>query len=425
MHPLTTLIKEDMCPSLGVTEPGAIALAVSRARKELKGDIRHIRVEMNSGMYKNAFTCGIPGTSHVGAVYAAALGALAGDPDLSLEALAHITSQDIQMAEAMVKAHMVEIIMAEITPEIFIRATVVASDGQCTVVIRHTHTNIVSVSTASDGEMISKEEPLYAEDKDAAIHQYTFDDLYAYAMTVDTKELAFLKNAWELNLDLLSAGLAEPRTVILHHLYRTNGDRFFSNDSLNSAQLLCAGAVEARVLGVGKPAMSITGSGSHGIIAVMPLYAIAECEHYLEDLLLRAAAFSCLITQYIKEYSGRLSALCGCGIAAGTGMACGAAMLRGMSREEIIMVLNHMALGITGMICDGGNHGCAIKCITAVDAAFRAVDMVAHGIEIDPCHGICGSAPEDTMRNIGQIASPGMIGTERVIVEIMAQKLGR
>lgn len=176
---------------------------------------------------------------------------------------------------------------------------------------------------------------------------------------------------------------------------------------------------------VGKPAMSITGSGSHGIIAVMPLYAIAECEHYPEDLLLRAAAFSCLITQYIKEYSGRLSALCGCGIAAGTGMACGAAMLRGMSREEIIMVLNHMALGITGMICDGGNHGCAIKCITAVDAAFRAVDMVAHGIEIDPCHGICGSAPEDTMRNIGQIASPGMIGTERVIVEIMAQKLGR
>ena len=142
MHPLTTLIKEDMCPSLGVTEPGAIALAVSRARKELKGDIRHIRVEMNSGMYKNAFTCGIPGSRHVGILYAAALGALAGDPDLSLEALAHITSQDIQRAEAMVKAHMVEIIMAEITPEIFIRATVVASDGQCTVVIRHTHTNI-------------------------------------------------------------------------------------------------------------------------------------------------------------------------------------------------------------------------------------------------------------------------------------------
>lgn len=423
MQPLTRLIKEDMCPSLGVTEPGAIALAVSRARKELKGDIRHIRVEMNSGMYKNAFTCGIPGTSHVGAAYAAALGALAGNPDLGLESLAGITPRDIMQAEAMVEKHMVEIIMVGVTPEIYIRATVVTSEGQCVVVIRHTHTNIVSVSAGTDQEDSLREEGHQAVFPEAAIHQYTFEQLYQYAATVDTAELSFIKDAWKLNLDLLSAGLGDPRTVILHRLLQRNGNVLFSGDSLSSAQLLASGAVEARVLGIGKPAMSITGSGSHGIIAIMPLYAIAQCEHCPEDTLLRAAAFSCLVTQYIKEFSGRLSALCGCGIAAGTGMACGAAMLRNMPLEKIVMVLNHMTLGITGMICDGGNHGCAIKCMTAVDAAFRAVDMAAHGVAIDPCHGICGATPEDTMRNIGQIASPGMIGTERVIVEIMAHKL--
>ena len=170
--------------------------------------------------------------------------------------------------------------------------------------------------------------------------------------------------------------------------------------------------------------MSITGSGAHGIIATMPLFAYYQV-HYetlKEEILLRATALSYLITMYIKEYSGKLSAFCGCGIAAGTGMACGMAFLRGANENQIDMVIRNMASGLTGMICDGGNHGCAMKGIVAVDAAFRAVNLAMSDVSIDGIHGINGKTPEDTMRFMGMIASPGMVQTEKTIVDIMEQK---
>ena len=212
------------------------------------------------------------------------------------------------------------------------------------------------------------------------------------------------------------------RAVIAAQLLKENGGEKISNDTLKTAQLLCNGAIEARVLGLSRPAMSITGSGAHGIIATMPLYACWQVEGAGEETLLRAAALSYLITMYIKEYSGRLSAFCGCGIAAGTGMACGLAFMRGADEEAIERVIRNMASGLTGMICDGGNHGCAMKGIVAVDAAFRSVDLALQKISIEAIHGINGKTPEDTMRYMGLIASPGMTGTEKTIVDIMEQK---
>ena len=125
---------------------------------------------------------------------------------------------------------------------------------------------------------------------------------------------------------------------------------------------------------------------------------------------------------YIKEYSGKLSAFCGCAIAAGTGMACGLVSLRNGTLDEMEKTINNMASSITGMICDGGNQGCTMKGIVAVDAAFDSVNMAMAGVYIDSVHGINGKTPEETMKNMGRIASPGMVGTEKTIVEIMGEK---
>jgi L-cysteine desulfidase len=168
--------------------------------------------------------------------------------------------------------------------------------------------------------------------------------------------------------------------------------------------------------------MSITGSGAHGIIATLPLYASARVNHYSEEQLLRATALSYLVCMYIKEYSGKLSAFCGCAIAAGTGMACGLAFLKGGTLKTLASVIQNMASSITGMICDGGNHGCTMKGIVAVDAAYQAVDFALAGIAIGKTHGINGQSAEQTMRNIGRIASPGMVETEDVILNIMREK---
>ena len=424
MNELTRLIREDMRPALGVTEPGAIAYAVASARELVQGEIRKVHVALNSGMYKNAYTCGIPNSSRYGSLYAAALGAVAADAGKGLQSLADITEEDDAKAAEMADAGLVEVVLDHIGSEITIDARVETGQDSCTVRIRDSHTHIVSIE--KNGMQIYKEEAGAGqnESEGAVIHRYSLDEIWKYVTEVPEEEIGFIREAFSMNMDLLEEGLASGRTVIAGRLLQENGGKMISEDPLKTAQLLCNGAIEARVLGFGKPAMSITGSGAHGIIATMPLYAwyrVNQVELKEEDLL-RATALSYLITMYIKEYSGKLSAFCGCGIAAGTGMACALAYMRGADEPVIDAVIRNMASSLTGMICDGGNHGCAMKGIVAVDAAFRAADLALGGIGIESIHGINGRTPEDTMKYMGMIASPGMTGTEKTIVEIMEQK---
>lgn len=426
MKELTRMIREDMKPALGVTEPGAIAFAVAEAVSHTRGVIRQITVSMNSGMYKNAFTCGIPGTDQVGSAYAAALGAVAGRPEKGLEALADVTEEDNRQADALIRAGKVKIVLDSISSRIFIEASVETEEDTAVVTIRDSHTNIVCEEV--NGKIIAgtKDEPeIREEDGGEAghpIHRYTLQDLVSYIETVDGEELAFIEEAYEVNLRLFHLGLASPKTTFARHLLERNGGEEISKDEQATASLLCNGAIEARVIGLDAPAMSITGSGAHGIIATMPLYAAYKVNGYTKEQLLRATALSYLVCMYIKEYSGRLSAFCGCAIAAGSGMACALAWLRGGGVTEMTYVLNNMASSITGMICDGGNQGCTMKGIAAVDAAWRSVDLAMHGIHIADVHGINGKTPEETMRNMGLIASPGMTGTEKTIVEIFDAK---
>ena len=426
MHPLTRLILEDMKPALGVTEPGAIAFAAAAAREHTRGSVKQVDLRLNSGMYKNAFTCGIPGTDRTGNLYAAALGAVGADPAKGLECLDGITEEQAGEARALVEAGKVRAEMGEITSRILIEAKVTTEQGSAEVVIRDSHTNIVSIR--ENGVSVYEAEGGDGQDSDAReeetaeIHTYTLEELIQYVSAVPPEELEMIRAAFPMNLALLREGLESGRTTFGPYLLRANGGELISDDEQKTASLLCNGAIEARVLGLSRPAMSITGSGAHGIIATMPLYAAYRVRGYTEEALLRATALSYLVCMFIKEYSGKLSAFCGCAIAAGTGMACGLAYLRGGTVEQMDGVIRNMAGSITGMICDGGNQGCAMKGVVAVDAAWRAVDFAMAGVSVDGIHGINASTPEETMRNMGKIAFPGMVGTEETIIEILAGK---
>ena len=426
MEELTRLIREDMKPALGVTEPGAIAFAAARAKAETEGEVLRVEVALNSGMYKNAYTCGIPGSDAYGNLQAAALGVVAADPAKGLESLDGITDADNEAAAKMVRDGRVHVALDHMGSEITIDATVCTETDTCSVHSRGTHTHIQWVE--KNGEIVFGEKTERQEESEEAetpvIHCYTLQQILEYVKQVPTKEISFIREAFSMNIELLEEGIHSKKTTIGPMLLRANDGKIISEDARKTAQLMCNGAIEARVLGLSSPAMSITGSGAHGIIATMPLFAYYEVNYEVidDDVLLRATALSYLITMYIKEYSGRLSAFCGCGIAAGTGMACGLGYLRGASEAQQTMIIQNMASGLTGMICDGGNQGCAMKGMVAVDAAFRSVDMAMQNVCIDAIHGINGRTPEDTMRNMGRIASPGMVKTEEVIVDIMKNK---
>lgn len=428
MNRLSQMIKDDMKPALGVTEPGAIAFAAAKARSYTKGPISSVLVAMNSGMYKNAFTCGIPNSNEVGNIFSAALGVVAGDCEKGLESLANVTPDDNVAAQKLIDEGKISVKLSGITSEIFIEATVKTPSDECVVTIKGSHTNIVRITVNGKVEL-EAEEGESGENLDGKpgggheIHSYTLAQLVDYAKTVPLSEIEFIRDAYTVNMALMEEGLANPRTTFARQLKKMNGDKVISEDELTTAQLLCNAAIEARVIGLDKPAMSITGSGAHGIIATMPLYGVYKIRGLSEEMLLRATALSYLVCMYIKEYSGRLSAFCGCAIAAGTGMACAVTMMRGGTVQQMSKVINNMASSITGMICDGGNQGCAMKGIVAVDAAFRSVEFAMNDTYIFDVHGINGKTPELTMKHMGLIASPGMVGTEKTIVEIFEGKL--
>ena len=446
MHELTRLIQKDMVPALGVTEPGAIAFCVAKAKSYAKGELLHLNVAMNSGMYKNAFTCGIPNSKEVGNVFAAALGYVAGNPDKGLESLANVTPSDNVSAQKLIDEGKITVALSGISSRIFIEATLETKESKVVLTIRDMHTNITKVVVNGETVLEREDEADSLEAKETAnrhktddseaemateagtakihsIHRYTLADLVDYVNTVPLEEIEFVKEAYKVNLDLFEEALKNPRTTFARQLLAMNGGEVISQDEQMTASLLCNASIEARVIGLDKPAMSITGSGAHGIIATMPLYGVYKIHGFSEEMLYRATMLSYLICTYIKEYSGRLSAFCGCAIAAGTGMACALTYLKGGSVEQMEYTLNNMASSITGMICDGGNQGCTMKGVAACDVAFRSMAFALQGVHIDKVHGINGKTPEDTMRNMGLIASPGMVGTEKTIVEIFEEKL--
>ena len=425
MHKLTKLIKDDMVKALGVTEPGAIAFAVSKAKSYTNGELKHIEVILNSGMYKNAYTCGIPNSDNYGILYAAALGYIAGDYNFGLESLKNVKEDDNLAVKKLIDNNQLSTKLHSISSKIYIEINLETTNDKVILIIKNNHTNIVKI-VVNDKTILNADNDINNDKNDnidnKLIHKYTLKQLIEYVNTVSIDEISFVKEAYDVNLELFDEALKSNKTRFTKSLYKANDNKIISRDEKISALLLCASAIEARVIGLNKPAMSITGSGAHGIIATLPLYAVYKINNYSEEKLYRATMLSYLICTYIKEYSGKLSAFCGCGIAAGTGMAMAVTYLKGGSYNQIEYTLNNMASSITGMICDGGNQGCTMKAVAALETALRSVDFALDNVHIDNIHGILGKTAEDTMKNIGLIASPGMIKTEDTILDIFKSK---
>lgn len=414
MKKLEELVFEDIKPSLGVTEPGAIAYAAASARKLVSGTIRKIEVVLNSGIYKNSFTCGVPNSDMTGCAAAAALGAIAGKPELKLEALRDAGDEDCQRAKALIRAGAVDVRLNEISSEVYICVKVHTDNGTSEAIIRGGHTELVYL--ARDGEALVDDRKATADSKaESPIIQYTLKQLYEYAKTVPLENIEFLREAYSMDAALLGAGEKSGKTALSAAM--TESDRAECGE--RAAKYAVCGAIEARVNGVPMPAMSITGSGSHGILCMMPIFAAGKAEGLSEEETLRAVFLSCLVTMYIKEFSGKLSAACGCVLAGGTGAALGLTVLYGGGYEDLCRALSNMAASVTGMICHGGNPGCVLKALTGVEMAFWACRLALKGVCVAAEHGILAAVPERTMRNMGHISSPGMVETEKHIIEIL------
>ncbi len=424
---LIKAVKADLVPSLGVTEPGAIAYAAACAARALGGEISAVTVGLNSCIYKNSFTCAVPGTDGMGCALAAALGAVMGDPEKKLMATEGANACGVQKAKLLVERGLAKAELEAVSPEVFIRAAVTGENGSACAIVRGRHDRLVSL-TVNGKELVPERAPQDEAEEEFSVSSASFGEILDCVETAEG--IGFTEEAVKMDLALFEEGRRSgliPLTLARHGSGRPSSVK-------DRADLITAGAIEARVRGAAAPAMAITGSGSHGILCTLPVHETAAYYGISGAERQRALLLSMLVTKYIKELSGLLSTACGCVLAGGTGAALGIAYLmakkgvgtgRPASREELERILfdtlDSMAASVTGMICHGGNTGCSLKAAVGVDMAFAAAEMAVRGAGAESEHGILGDTPEETMRNMGAVAR-GMLPAENTILEIMRRK---
>ena len=427
MNPeLLQLLRREVIPAIGCTEPIAVALCVARAKELLGCEPDEITVYLSKNVYKNALAVGIPNTGMTGLPIAIALGATVGKSAYMLEVLRDATPESVAYAkEYMLRVPAQIHINYEAPSILYIHAEVRKGEqmAQATIMDEHTHfvTSPISHSEASLSPASNSE----ASNSPQGLN---LRRVYDFATSVDTSELAFLLEGAQMNTAAAETSFAEQYGHGLGRLLRANTltatpemEKLFGNTLFTKIISYTCGACDARMSGAMVQVMSNSGSGNQGISCSIPVYLYAKENNCDEERTLRALALSNLTVIYIKQSLGRLSALCGCVVAA-TGSAAGITYLMGGNYEEITYAIKNMIANISGMICDGAKPGCALKVTSGVATAIFSAYLAMQHSYADSTEGIVEDDIDRTIRNLTRIGHDGMKVTDDLILDIMTHK---
>ena len=427
------LIRKEVKPALGCTEPIAVALAVAKAMEVLDDNsisgwrysgTYKVKALVSGNILKNGMGVGIPGTGMVGLHIASALGAVCGKSCYGLEVLNDVSEEAVSRAKEMVEEGLVEVGLAETDQKLYVKAVIEHEGHEAYAIIEKDHDNIVetgydshiAVSTVHniDEECIDL--------KSTLDYGLTVKEILDFSSTVAYEDIEFILESRTLNMALAAEGMSGRYGLRVGYAINLDCNReVFGGDFLSYAMALTAAASDARMAGCTLAAMSNSGSGNQGITVTMPVIAYSIRYGTSDEQLARALVLSHLIAIHIKGYLGKLSALCGCVIAS-TGAACGLVYLRGGDYEQICAAIKNMIGNITGMVCDGAKVGCAMKVASGVSSALQSAVLAREGICISEHDGIIEKDIEKTIMNLGRIGSVGMQHTDNMILDIMVCK---
>jgi len=429
---ITRLLKKEVVPAIGCTEPVAVALAAAKACEVLKADVGFLSIFVSPNLFKNGTGVGIPGTGMVGLPIAAALGACSGKSKYGLEVLKDADEKAVEKAKKMIKENRVTVEIEKDENPLYVKCICMnkKKTHETKVVIREEHSNISLIER--DNKIVfkhQKEKPRAGEDLNADF--LDMKRIKDYVDRVDLKEIAFMEEAIILNNTMGKEGLtgdyglAVGKTILKGQDYpptvKSKGVKLLNATVSNYAVALTAGAADARMSGCILPAMSNTGSGNQGINATLPIVAVAQSGKFDKERLIRAVTMSHLVTIHIKSHMGRLSALCGV-VAASTGVSAGLSYLLGGDLRIISDAIKNLIGNLTGMICDGAKPGCALKVASGVQAAVTAVLLAFNGKVVSPAEGIVEKDVEKTLQNLAAIGAKAMKLTDEFILDIMVCK---
>ena len=416
---LLNLLRSEVVPAIGCTEPIAVALCVARAKELLGAEPDKIEVYLSKNVYKNALAVGIPNTGMTGLPIAIALGATVGKSEYMLEVLRDATPEAVAYAKEYMLRVPAQIHVNYEAPSIlYIHAEVHKGEKTAQATIIDQHTNFVTPHSAASSPLKGELEGV----------QLSLRRVYDFAMEVDTNDITFLREGAEMNTAAAETSFADQYGHGLGRLLRANTltatpemEKLFGNTLFTKIISYTCGACDARMSGAMVQVMSNSGSGNQGISCSIPVYLYAKENNCSEESTLRALALSNLTVIYIKQSLGRLSALCGCVVAA-TGSAAGITYLMGGNYEEITYAIKNMIANISGMICDGAKPGCALKVTSGVATAIFSAYLAMQHSFADSTEGIVEDDIDRTIHNLTRIGHDGMKVTDDLILDIMTHK---
>ena len=415
------LVKREVVPAMGCTEPIAVALCVAKATEVLGAEPEKIDVYLSANMLKNAMGVGIPGTGMVGLPIAVALGALVGKSEYQLEVLRDVTDEAVKRGKAFIAENRVSVDLKNgECDKLYIEAIVEAGTSKANVVISGGHTNFVHIE--KDGEVMlssAKQEGAAASSADIGL---TLRDVYEFATTSPLEEIDFINEAGVLNTEASRlALLGNYGHELGKTLSRPLGRGIMGESMFSHILSATSSACEARMAGAMIPVMSNSGSGNQGIAATLPVVVFGKENHNTEEEITRALMLSHLTAIYIKQSLGKLSALCGC-VVASTGSSCGITYLMGGTYEQVAFSVKNMIANLVGMVCDGAKPSCALKVASGVSTAVLSAMLAIQNKHVTSVEGLIEEDVDRSIRNMTRIGAEGMNETDRMVLDIMTHK---
>ena len=419
------LLRKDVVPALGCTEPVCVALCAANAGKLLEGNIEAIEVFTNAGIYKNGMSAGIPNCSKVGLEWAAALGAFLKNPEKSLELLADVNEEILAQAEALVEAGKVPVKVDETAKSLYVKCILRSKNEEVICIIQNAHTNIVHLSR--NGEvLLEKETTTTVTGDDALVNillKMSIADIRKLVVTATEEELEFMLDGVAMNESL--AKYSETREVgvgIAKNLRKEINAGLLTNDLANKIVLQVASAAESRLDGCPLPTMSSSGAGTKGLVVILPVSETAKVIGASKLQTVQSLAFAHLVNRYINGYVGKLSPMCSCVMCSSTAASAGITWLLGGNDEQIAYAIRNMCGTVTGMLCDGGKVGCALKVSTGSFAALMSAIHAVNNVALRVSDGICAETAEQCIKNMARVGNQGMKATDAEILAIMTTK---
>ncbi len=418
------LIKREVVPAMGCTEPAAVALCTAYATEALGAEPSAIVVKLSANILKNAMGVGIPGTGMTGLPIAVALGALVGKSSYQLEVLKDSTPAAVARAKAWLAAGGLRIGLTTESAEVLYIDVRCSSGGgrESRAIIARDHTRLVFLEGPACQGLDERASLGAPADADGREEELTLRRVWEFATTAPLEDIEFINESRRLN----EAAAEEALKGNYGHelgktLSRPLGKGIFGDTIFSHIISATSSACDARMAGAMIPVMSNSGSGNQGIAATLPVVVFARENHNTEEELTRALVLSHLTAIYIKQSLGRLSALCGC-VVASTGSSCGLTFLMGGGYEQVTASVKNMIANLAGMVCDGAKPSCALKVSSGVSTAVLSAMLAVQNHSVSCVEGLIEDDVDRCIHNLTRLGSLGMRETDKMVLDIMTHK---